>query len=301
MPKVNRKGAPARKRAPARKLGRRGAARRRAGDRSIGARLDRARAALEEYAFASIAGALVLAALAVGVFWAGGYGRALTTGADAAGRSAARAVGLRIERITLRGGHDVSHSEILRAVNWAPGGSLLHVDLQQVREDIEAVGWVRRAAVSRLYPNTLHITIDERAPGAVWQEGGLVRLIDHEGAVIREIAAHEYPNLPMIVGAGAPESAAPLLGALEIRPELASAVSAVIRVGERRWNLRLRNGIDVLLPEDGAASAVDLLWRMHEARGVLDQALEYIDLRDGERVVVRRRIETEAVEIDASG
>ncbi|MEO1013819.1 MAG: cell division protein FtsQ/DivIB [Pseudomonadota bacterium] len=288
QPKTKKKARRSAKRRPARSS--RGAR----SEPSLGAAIARTRAMVEEYAFASIAGALVLLALVVGVFWAGGYAGRLANGVDDAGRSLARAAGFKVKRITLRGGHDVSHAEVFAAIGPMLDTSLLHVDLERARADIEGLGWVRRAAVARLLPNTLHITIDERAPGAVWQEGGKVRLIDHSGEVIREIATHEYAHLPMIVGVGAPQAAAALLGALEARPGLATATSALIRVGERRWNLRLRNGVDILLPEEDEVSAVDLLWRMHEAQGVLDQPLEYIDLRDGERVVVRRRIEAAA-------
>ena len=66
------------------------------------------------------------------------------------------------------------------------------------------------------------------------------------------------PTLPLIVGDGAPEHAAEaLFDLLGDAAGAADRVSAAVRVGERRWNLRLDNGIDVKLPEDGAGRA----WR----------------------------------------
>ena len=60
-----------------------------------------------------------------------------------------------------------------------------------------------------------------------------------------------------------------------------------IRVGERRWNLRLQSGGDVLLPEDDPASALALLAAMHEERGVLDYEAQILDLRNAGEMVMR--------------
>ena len=62
-----------------------------------------------------------------------------------------------------------------------------------------------------------------------------------------------------------------------------------MRVGERRWNVRLRNGVDLRLPDEGFADSLDALATLQETSGILDQPLEYIDLRDPERMVVRKR------------
>ena len=68
-----------------------------------------------------------------------------------------------------------------------------------------------------------------------------------------------FRQLPLVVGPGAPAAAAALIDALTDRPELQKRVVAAVRVGERRWNLRLNNGADVMLPEGhevaGARSA----------------------------------------------
>ncbi|MBI1394090.1 MAG: FtsQ-type POTRA domain-containing protein [Alphaproteobacteria bacterium] len=292
MPKMSsRRGGsssarPARKRKAAPKK----AAKRQGGASSV---FERIGSTLEEYAFASIAGAIVIVAVGGVIFWAGGYGAVAAKAADQASRGLARSAGLRVERITLRGAHDLSHAELLGAIGGAMDASIVHLDLEALREKVEALGWVRWASVGRLYPNTLHISVRERAPIAVWQVAGAVRLIDHEGAVIREIGAHEYAHLPMIVGDGAAVAAADVLAALEPRPDLASTIAAIVRVGERRWNLRLRNGAKILLPEDGVEDSIDLVWRMHEKEEILDQPLEYIDLRDGKRVIVRRKAEAD--------
>lgn len=258
---------------------------------------ERAIAFVQSYTLAAIAGAVVIVAGLVGLLWAGGYVGLLAERADRVFAGAAVASGFEIRKVTLMGRDRAAREEIETALGPLVGESILHLDLSEARARVEEIGWVRAAAVSRLLPDTVHVSVRERAPVAVWQMSGRLQLVDVDGAIIREIGAYEYSSLPLIVGAGAPEAAADLLKALEAHPALGTATAALVRVGERRWNMRLRNGLDVKLPDAGFAYALDALAALDAAHGLLDQSLEYIDLRDPERMVVRRR--GEAGEIDA--
>ena len=207
----------------------------------------------------------------------------------AASETAARATGFAIHRVTLRGARSASHQEVLDALAINVGDSILHVDLADARTRVEALGWVKAAAVSRLLPGVIHVSVREREPSAVWQLNGRLTLIDQSGAEIKNIGAHEYAHLPMIVGVGAPGAAADVLAALSERPTVAKLTYALVRVGERRWNIRLRNGIDVKLPEAGFEASIEALEVLETGGGLLDQEIEFIDLRDPDRVVLRER------------
>jgi cell division protein FtsQ len=100
-----------------------------------------------------------------------------------------------------------------------------------------------------------------------------------------------FSDLPLVVGAGAPASAAALLDALGAYPTIVSHVVAAVRVGGRRWNLHLANGCDVLLPEDGEPAALQLLAGLQQAHALLDRPLQVIDMRLPDRLVVRPRAE----------
>ncbi len=64
-------------------------------------------------------------------------------------------------------------------------------------------------------------------------------------------------------------------------------MTAAVRVGERRWNLRLSNGADVLLPEGEEVAALDRLLQLQQDHAVLDRPLQAIDLRLPDRLVLR--------------
>ncbi|MGF1543074.1 MAG: cell division protein FtsQ/DivIB [Parvularculaceae bacterium] len=285
MPKV--KGRRTKQKAP--RGGRRGARRKAA--RSPFDPVRRFFAFLETYALAGAAGAVVLIGTAVLVLAAGGYVtpvfERLSAQATAAVDAATRNAGFEVRRVTLRGGHQTAHQEILDALDAPIGASLFAIDLGAARARVEALGWVRAASVSRLWPDAIHVSIRERRPAAVWQLDGDLTLIDAAGAPIRPVNAYEYSYLPMIVGVGAPDAAAGVLEALNGAPAVAERATALVRVGERRWNVRLKGGVDLKLPSENYAAAlaeVDLL----QADGhLLDGAVCDLDFRDPERVVVR--------------
>ena len=250
--------------------------------------------AVSNYAIAGVAGLTVVLALGGIIVWSGGY---VGLAGEKAGRIVEGAVvasGLEIRRITAIGYERATENDIRAAVGPVVGASLAHFDIHAARARVEDIGWVRSAAVTRLWPNTIHVSVREREPAAVWQMSGTLHLIDLSGAVIDEISTVEYSNLPLITGAGAPDSVGEALRALRSDPELWGEAAALMRVGDRRWDLRLESGADIKLPETDVADAVRTLARLQAAYGLLDRPLEYIDLRNPDRLVYREVGESEA-------
>ncbi len=245
----------------------------------------------ERYTVAGAAGSAIILGLVALVLWAGGYFAMVGRAVDRASATAAVAAGLEVRRVLLRGAHQTAHEEIVEALGPVVGESILQLSLDEARARIEALGWVRSAAVTRLLPNTVSISIREREPAAVWQLKGVLYLIDDQGAVIREIEGGEYGNKPLIVGTGAPEAAGGILQALSDQQDLYKRIQALVRVGERRWDMHLHNGVEIKLPDGDFTAAIVDLALLQAAQGTLDQPIEYIDLRDPERIVIKKRDE----------
>ena len=62
-----------------------------------------------------------------------------------------------------------------------------------------------------------------------------------------------------------------------------------------RWNLKTKDGVEVRFPEKNLADAMDYLSRIEAKTGLLDEPLEYVDLRNADNFVYRKR---GAVELD---
>jgi cell division protein FtsQ len=115
-------------------------------------------------------------------------------------------------------------------------------------------------------------------------------LVDRAGQVVNQDTAL-FRHLPLIVGLGAATAAKDLLDALRDRPALAEKVVASVRVGERRWNLHMANGTDVMLPEGHEVAALDRLIKLQQDHQVLERPLATIDMRLPDRIVFHPRPE----------
>jgi hypothetical protein len=144
-----------------------------------------------------------------------------------------------------------------------------------------------RTTTDRRLPDTLYVRLVEKRPLALWQHDGRLQLIDDTGAVIPVPRLDRFAKLPLVVGADAASHAADLLAMLAKEPDLAARVTAAVRVGGRRWNLRLDGRIDVLLPADDAATAWAALAHLERSSAILEREVEAIDLRLPDRLVVR--------------
>ena len=200
---------------------------------------------------------------------------------------AARASGLRVGSIALTGNQHVTREEVLASAGITGATSLVFLDVEEARERLKRNPWIADATLLKLYPRELQITIRERGPFALWQKQGHVTVIADDGTVLEPYVAPQLIRLPLVVGDGAGSKAKELLGLLDHYPSLRDFVYASIFVGERRWNLRLKNGIEVLLPEIAPGAALDRLVALDAEKNLITRDLVLIDLRFPDRVIVR--------------
>jgi len=216
-------------------------------------------------------------------------GARLVAAADDAATQAVAQAGFRLEDVRLEGATPQSAADILRAAALAKGAPLFGLDLAGVRQRVEQVGWVKSARVVRLLPNSLVISVDERRLMAVWEHAGHVGVIDAGGVVAPEADPGKFASLPLVVGDGANVAAAAILPLIQTRPRLLARLDALVRVDDRRWDLRLKGGGIIQLPASGEEAALIRLDQLDQQSRILDLGFSRIDLRDPEMVAVRPR------------
>lgn len=219
--------------------------------------------------------------------WSGGQVQKLYEQAENGVGAMAVAAGLGAQRIVLEGQAHASDAEIAKALGADSNTILLGFDTAAAKERLEQVPWVKHAQVMRLLPSTLKVVIEERTPFAIWQNKGKTYVVDSEGAVLAPAIPDAYPKLPIVVGQGAAENAEELFATLALFSNLEEKMLAAIRVGDRRWNLKLISGLDVMLPDDNIGQALTALTELDDRRGILNRDIASVDLRLGDRVTVR--------------
>jgi cell division protein FtsQ len=199
------------------------------------------------------------------------------------------AAGFGVDRVTVTGQVHATDAAITGALGAGPDTMMLNFDTDAAKARLEAVPWIRHAQVMRLLPSTLQVVIEERTPYAVWQSKGQTYVVDAEGVMLAPALRDAYADLPLVVGDGAAKHAAQLFDQLVAFVDLERQLVAAIRVGDRRWTLKLASGVEIMLPDDGIQEALAALTKLDAERNVLKRDIAAVDLRLLDRITVRLR------------
>jgi cell division protein FtsQ len=204
-------------------------------------------------------------------------------------------IGLAADDIKVSGLVHHDSQALLNAIGIVPGSSLIAFDANAARHKLEAMGWVEGASVQRKFPNMLEIVVKEREAFAIWQHKGVYVLIDRNGTVMGGLDQMFNGHLPLVTGEGANLAAGELVNQLSATPELLSKVSAAARLGSRRWNLYLDNGVKVELPEQGVPEALRQVADLDKSQNILSKGISQLDLRiAGQMTVAVAEVEKDA-------
>ncbi|MFI5014568.1 MAG: cell division protein FtsQ/DivIB [Hyphomicrobiales bacterium] len=248
------------------------------------------------------AGTLLLAALFLGV---GAYGT--LRGGELDGfivrngpirEVLARAFGLGIVTVEVTGASRLSSAEVVAAAGIDGRGSLLFADVEALRERLKANPMIAEASVRKLYPHALAISITERQPFALWQKDGEVYLVAADGTPIDQLRDERYVDLPLVVGEGANEKVKAFAALIDGQPSLRPLLRAGSWVGQRHWELQLKGGLTVELPEADPAAALGLFASLMRDYKLTEKALILVDLRLPDRIVFRLTEEAAAQRSD---
>ncbi len=235
----------------------------------------------------SAAAMLLLASASYGSL-KGGHVEQITAQVQDLCDQAATAAGFGISEVALSGQHEVRREDILTLAGVTGRSSLLFLDAARMRARIMTNPWIAQAAVLKLYPGRLRIEIKERAAFALWQKAGRVSLIAADGTVLEPFVPQRFAHLPQLVGQGAERAGQAFLNVLARYPVIARAVDSSVLVAERRWNLHLKGGLEVLLPEREPEHALKTLVELEHGKKLLSRDIVVVDMRLADRVTVRQ-------------
>jgi cell division protein FtsQ len=199
----------------------------------------------------------------------------------------ANSAGFRITSVAINGRKQLTQDEVLAIGGVNGHSSLLFLDASSVREKLKANPWISEATVLKLYPGQLRIDIVERSAFALWQQNGRLSVISDDGAVLQDFVSPAFLKLPLVVGKGAETRARDFLALLSRYPQVSSVTKAATFVGERRWNLRLNDGLDIRLPENDVGNALATLSNLDKDEHLFAKDIVAIDLRLPDRLAVQ--------------
>lgn len=201
-------------------------------------------------------------------------------------KAAVSDVGFVITDVDISGNKRLVKQDIVKILELEAAQSIFAFNVDRARSLLEKQAWVQSANIQKIYPNRLRISLMEREPYAIWQHDGVMDIVDSTGRVIVPFKGGNVRDLPLVVGQGAQNSAKMFLQALSVYPEVYNRVRAFVRVGDRRWDLVLDNGVRVMLPEKGALERLSSLMKTGTVQDLFSRDVLRIDLRLFDRVTV---------------
>lgn len=199
----------------------------------------------------------------------------------------AQNAGFRLNDLVVYGRRHAPVESVLKAVSLQQDDAIFKRSPIEIQESLHEIPWVLSASVVRQLPSKLYVYITERTPIAVWQHQKTHYLVDVNGVIISNDKLGDFGKLPIIVGGDAPMHAPKMLHVINEFPEIKSRVSALIRVGGRRWDLQLDQKITVKLPEEKPETALSRLLVLLRQRKIGPGDVSTIDLRLPTQIILR--------------
>jgi cell division protein FtsQ len=137
--------------------------------------------------------------------------------------------------------------EIETAANAVPGGNFFAYPLPALRASLESLPWVRRAELRRVWPDRIEASIEEHVALARWGEDALVN-IQGEKFLGKTKEFLPYFSAP----AGTEAEVARRYGRFaQLVAPLGTELERVVLTPRLAWQLRLSNGLHLMLGRDG--------------------------------------------------
>lgn len=197
-----------------------------------------------------------------------------------------------IEQFQIKGElQNLKIETIEKQVQGWMGNSFLFSDLEEIKREVEALAWVDRVTVSRVWPGTIVLTLIEQSPAAYWNEKAF---LNPKGEVFSPQQITTGRDLPQLYG---PEDSLQLLraemlaemGQLQtlLEPYVLSATR--LKVDERgSWEMTLSNGIHVALGSRPFDAKVERMATVLNSAGIEKQeTMEGLDTRYPNGVAVK--------------
>ncbi len=191
---------------------------------------------------------------------------------------------VRLKNVKISGIENTKASDIVNIVSDQRGISLTSIDLKKISSEIDNIDWVKKSELRKIYPSTLEVQVYEHNPIAIWYNEGDKFLVDGDSKIITELNPNKFKNLKVVAGPNALEDIPVIISMIKKYPEFEKKIKSLLRVGDRRWTIRLHNGITIHLPEKNIANAIEEIEDLDNEYSLLSRYIEIIDMRLPDRI-----------------
>jgi len=195
-----------------------------------------------------------------------------------------------VQLLEIEGASATVEAEIREIFPYDLPASSFEIDLDHLREAISGLPAVADTELRIRRGGVLAAQVRERVPVALWRDSDGLKLVDRHGAVVATLAETEArPALPLLAGEGANADIPGALAILDAAAPLGARVAGLVRMGERRWDVVLEEGVHIMLPEANPVRALERVIVLDEVHDVLERDVAAVDMRLPVRPTVRMK------------
>ena len=193
-----------------------------------------------------------------------------------------------LSAVSIQGSSDSLNAEIREILGLNFPISSFDLDLADLRNRVLSLPPVETAEVRLEGGSILHVKVKEKVPALLLKDDTGIHVLNKNGDYIRPLLSTEYGSkLPVITGEGAQKAAAEAFILFSALYDKLDEVRGLVLVGGRRWNIVLKSGQVIMLPEKKSEQAVQKILILDKAEKILSRDIAVFDFRLPYRITLR--------------
>ena len=193
-----------------------------------------------------------------------------------------------LSALSIQGSSDSLNAEIREILGLNFPISSFDLDLADLRNRVLSLPPVETAEVRLEGGSILHVKVKEKVPALLLKDDTGIHVLNKNGDYIRPLLSTEYGSkLPVITGEGAQKAAAEAFILFSALDDKLDEVRGLVLVGGRRWNIVLKSGQVIMLPEKKSEQAVQKILILDKAEKILSRDIAVFDFRLPYRITLR--------------
>ena len=193
-----------------------------------------------------------------------------------------------LSALSIQGSSDSLNAEIREILGLNFPISSFDLELADLRNRVLSLPPVETAEVRLEGGSILHVKVKEKVPALLLKDDTGIHVLNKNGDYIRPLLSTEYGSkLPVITGEGAQKAAAEAFILFSALYDKLDEVRGLVLVGGRRWNIVLKSGQVIMLPEKKSEQAVQKILILDKAEKILSRDIAVFDFRLPYRITLR--------------
>ena len=196
-----------------------------------------------------------------------------------------------IKHVEISGLQNIKEKTILNTLSLTQKSSIYDVNLSKIYMKLKDINYVSEVNIEIKSNNKLKINIIEKTPVGILQKNNNYQIITSDGSIIFENEIHKFSHLPIFTGHNVEKKVNQILSIL-YELDFYKHIWSITLIKNRRWNLNLKKGLTILLPEKQFSNALKMINNLNKKYNLLEGNLIEIDLRDKKKIIFQPLIKS---------